>query len=89
VARALLVAAEDVADAGVVQRVVGREVRAAGDAEYGVDTFSLETFHDGVDRSHGAQPPFLDSPLPNVVASNDGPSPAGDAEDGASIWSSV
>ena len=52
-ARALLVAAEDVPDAGVVERVVGREVRAAGDAEYGVDTFSLETFHDGVNRSHG------------------------------------
>jgi hypothetical protein len=53
----LLVAAEDVAHPAVVEGVVGGEVRAAGDAEYGVDTLSLETFHDGVDRSHARAPP--------------------------------
>jgi len=37
VSGALLVTAEDVPDAGVVERVVGWEVRAAGDAEYGID----------------------------------------------------
>ena len=43
VAGALLVAHEDVADLlGVEQRVVGREDRAAGDAEDGVDPGVLE-----------------------------------------------
>jgi hypothetical protein len=52
VAAAGLVAHEDVADAGVVHRVVGREVRAAGIPEYDVDALRLETLHDRVDRSH-------------------------------------
>ena len=49
---ALLVAAQDVADAGVVERVVGGEVRAAGDAEYGVDALGLQALHDRVDCPH-------------------------------------
>jgi hypothetical protein len=47
-----LVAHEDVVDARVVHRVVGREVRAAGIAEYDVDTLRLEALHDRVDRTH-------------------------------------
>jgi len=42
----------------VVQGVVGREVRAAGDAEYGVDTLSLQAFHDCLNRSQ-SEPPFV------------------------------
>ena len=52
VAGALLVAALDVADAGVVERVVGGEVGAAGDPEYVLDALGLEALHDGVDGSH-------------------------------------
>ena len=52
VARALLVAALDVADARVVERVVGREVGAAGDAEDVLDALGLEALHDCVDGSH-------------------------------------
>ena len=52
VAAAGLVADEDVADARVDERVVGREVRAARIPEYDVDTLGLEAFHDGVDRTH-------------------------------------
>ena len=47
-----LVAYEDVPDPRVDERVVGREVRAAGVAEYDVDAFGLEAFHDGVDGTH-------------------------------------
>ena len=54
VAGALLVAALDVAQPGVVQRVVGGEVGAARDAEYVLDALGLEAFHDGVDCSHAA-----------------------------------
>ena len=50
-----LVADEDVADAGVVERVVGREVRAAGEAEYDVDTFCLQAFHQCVDCTHSVR----------------------------------
>ena len=57
VAGALLVPAQDVADAGVVERVVGGEVRAAGDAEYGVHALGLEAFHDRVDCPHPLPPP--------------------------------
>ncbi len=55
VAAAGLVADEDVADAGVVEGVVGREVGAAGQPEYDVDTFGLQAFHQGVDCTHGAR----------------------------------
>ena len=51
-AAAGLVAYEDVTDAGVDERVIGREVRAAGVSEYDIDTFRLEAFHDGVDGTH-------------------------------------
>src|SRR5205807_9362937 len=59
VAGALLVAAENVADARVVERVVGWEVRASGDAEYGLNALGLHAFHDRVDCPHCALPPFL------------------------------
>jgi len=52
-AAARLVSHEDVPDAGVVEGVVGREVRAAGQAEYDVDTLGLEAFHQGIDCTHG------------------------------------
>src|SRR5213079_1734781 len=52
VPRTLLVAAEDVPDARVVERVVRREVRATRNSEYQVDALVLEAFHDGVDCSH-------------------------------------
>src|SRR5205085_10033596 len=42
VARSLLVAAQDVSDAGVQERVVGRQDRAAGDAEDDIDALALE-----------------------------------------------
>ena len=54
-AAAGLVADQDVADPGVVERVVGGEVRAAGEAEYDVDTFCLQTFHQCVDCTHRAR----------------------------------
>ncbi len=57
VAAAGLVADEDVADAGVVEGVVGGEVGAAGQPEYDVDTLGLQAFHQGVDCTHAA-PPF-------------------------------
>src|SRR5439155_7855540 len=34
------------------ERVIRGQVRAAGIAEYDVDTFGLEAFHDGVDGAH-------------------------------------
>jgi hypothetical protein len=55
-AAASLVAHEDVADPRVVQGVVGRDVRAAGQAEYDVDTLRLQAFHQGVDRPHARSP---------------------------------
>ena len=45
VSAAGLVTHENVPDAGVVERVICRQVRAAGKAEYDVDTFRLQTFH--------------------------------------------
>ena len=51
-AAAGLVANEDVADAGVVERVVGGQVGPSGEAEYDVDTFRLQTFHQGVHGTH-------------------------------------
>jgi hypothetical protein len=47
-----LVAYQDVPDPRVHERVVGRKVRAARIPEYDIDTFGLETFHDGVDGAH-------------------------------------
>ena len=61
VAGALLVAALDVADAGVVERVVGGKVGAARDPEYVLDALGLEAFHDGVDCSHDGSSSFLKS----------------------------
>src|SRR5205085_8443783 len=58
VSRALLVAAENVAHAAVVERVVGREVRPARDAEHGVDALGLEALDDGVNGSHCANYSF-------------------------------
>jgi hypothetical protein len=46
------VAHEDVTDAGVHEGVVGRKVRAAGEAEYDVHTLRLQALHDGIDRTH-------------------------------------
>src|SRR5207342_3554558 len=67
VPRALLVAALDVANARVVEGVVGREIRSAGDAEYGVDTLSLQAFHDCLDRSQ-SEPPFKVSEIDSAQA---------------------
>ena len=47
-----LVADEDVADAAVDERVVGREVGAAGQAEDDIDALRLQTFHQGIDSPH-------------------------------------
>src|SRR5262245_6742044 len=49
---ARLVPYEDMANPRVHERVVGRKVRAARIAEYDIDTFGLEAFHDGVDGAH-------------------------------------
>src|SRR4051812_43786357 len=49
---ARLVAHEDVLDAGVVERVIGRQVRAARVPEYDLDALGLEAVHDGVDSAH-------------------------------------
>jgi hypothetical protein len=57
-AGALLVTALDVPQAGVVERVVGGQVRAARNAEYMVHALGLEAFHDGVDGSHDGAGPF-------------------------------
>src|SRR5205085_1519155 len=38
--------------------VVGRKVRAAGQAEYDLDTLRLQAFHESVGRSHLRSPPF-------------------------------
>ncbi len=58
-AAAGLVAHEDVADAAVDEGVVRREVRAAGIAEYDVDTLGLQALHDGIDCAHRFRPPFV------------------------------
>ena len=47
-----LVAHQDVADPGVVERVVGREVGTPGEPEYDVDTLSFQTFHQRIDSPH-------------------------------------
>ena len=52
VAAAGLVADEHVADAGVEERVVRRQVRAAGKAEYDLDALRLQALHQGVDCTH-------------------------------------
>jgi hypothetical protein len=49
-----LVADQHVADSGVVERVVGREVRPSGQPEYDVHTFCLKALHHGIDCSHRA-----------------------------------
>jgi hypothetical protein len=49
---ARLVAHEDVADAGVDERVICGQVGPARIAEYDVHAFGLEAFHHGVDGSH-------------------------------------
>ena len=53
VSRALLVARLDVLEVGVVDRVVRRQVRAAGDPEDVLDPFGLECFAECVGRPHG------------------------------------
>ena len=71
--RALLVTALNVADAGVVQSVVGRQVRAAGNPEYVLDALRLEAFHDGVDGSHdGRGPSLMGGETPAREAGNGG-----------------
>jgi hypothetical protein len=55
-ATAGLVAHEHVVDAGVDERVVGRQVGAARQAEDDVDALRLEALHHGIDRAH---PPDL------------------------------
>ena len=54
----LLVAALDVADAGVVEGVVGRQIGPAGNSEHVLDALGLEALHDGVDGAHGTRAPF-------------------------------
>jgi hypothetical protein len=46
------VAALDVADARVVEGVVGGQVGSTRDPEYVLDALGLEALHDGVDGSH-------------------------------------
>ena len=50
---ALLVARLDVGQVGVVQRVVGGQVGAAGDAEDVLDPLGLERLKKSVRRAHG------------------------------------
>ena len=50
--RPRLVAAEDVAQAAVVEGVVGRQVGTPREAEYRVDALGLEALDDGIDSSH-------------------------------------
>ena len=50
-----LVADEDVADAGVVERVIRREIGAARQPEYDIDTFCLQTFHQCINCTHSAR----------------------------------
>ena len=52
VAAAGLMTDQDVADPGVVEGIVGREVGAAGETEYDVHALGLEAFHQGVDCTH-------------------------------------
>jgi hypothetical protein len=52
VAAAGLVAHEDVADASVVEGVVGGQVRAAGQAEDDLDALGLQALHQGIGGSH-------------------------------------
>ena len=47
-----LVAHEDVSQAAVYERVVGRQVGAAGEAEDDLHALRLQTFHHGIDRAH-------------------------------------
>jgi hypothetical protein len=56
VAGARLVPHQDVADAGVQQGVVERQVGAAGHAEDGVDTGSLERGDQCVGAAHRSLP---------------------------------
>ena len=51
-AAAGLVPDEDVADAGVDECVIGREVGAAGKSEDDVHALRLQTCHQRIDRSH-------------------------------------
>ena len=39
-------------EAGVDERVVGRQVGSAGKAEYDIDTLCFQALHDGVNRAH-------------------------------------
>src|SRR6202020_27225 len=50
-----LVAHQDVPDPSVVEGVVRREVGAARQPEYHVNTLCLETFHQCVDCTHSAR----------------------------------
>ena len=58
VAGALLVAHEDVADAAVEQRVVGRQDAAAGQAEHDLGALHLQRFDQGLGPGdlHGVAP---------------------------------
>jgi len=49
---ARLVAHQDIANPGIVKRVVGREVGTARKPEYDVDTLSFQTFHQRIDSAH-------------------------------------
>ena len=57
-AAAGLVAHEDVADAGIDEGVVSREVCAAGKSEDDVDALRLQTLHYGIYRAHSADLPL-------------------------------
>ncbi len=64
-AAAGLVAHEDVADAGVDESVVRRQVGSAGEAEYDVHTLCLQALHDGFDRAHiTTSSPQVNKPAP-------------------------
>ena len=64
-ATAGLVAHEHVADAGVDEGVVRREIGTAREAEYDLHTLCLQALHDGFDRAHiTTSSPHVNKPAP-------------------------
>jgi hypothetical protein len=49
-----LVAHQHMADAGVIERVVGGQVGATGEAEYDIDALGFKALHHGIDCTHRA-----------------------------------
>ena len=59
---------EDVSDSSPYERVVGGQVRAAGQPEHDVGALGLQTFHDRVNRSHRRSLPAGFPPLSHACA---------------------